>query len=84
MALDTRNNRASALACGLAALAILPAPDGTVDQVDRQQAGAVYAGIVAGTAVVGPVDIVDLMMTFRRTVTVEASTRRQVDLTVER
>lgn len=52
MALDTRNKRASALACGLAFLTVLPAPDGlTLDQGDRQQVAACYRGIVAAPAV---------------------------------
>lgn len=52
MALDTRNRRASALACGLAFLTVLPAPDGlTLDQGDRQQVAALYRGILAVPAV---------------------------------
>lgn len=52
MALDTRNKRASALACGLAFLTVLPLPDGlALDPGDRQQASALYRGIAAGDPV---------------------------------
>jgi len=44
---NTRNNRASALGLGLAALVVLPAPDGTVDQPDKQHVSFCYAGISA-------------------------------------
>jgi hypothetical protein len=47
MPLDSRNKRASALGIGLAALVVLPAPDGTVVQADRQQVAYCYAGISA-------------------------------------
>jgi hypothetical protein len=47
MAVDTRNKRASVLGLTLAALAVLPAPDGTVAQADRQQVAWCYAGISA-------------------------------------
>lgn len=48
MAVDTRNKRASALACGLAFLTVLPAPDGlALDKGDRQQTAALYRGIEA-------------------------------------
>lgn len=46
--MNTRNKRASALGVGLAALVVLPVPDGSVDQPDRQQVTAVYAGMPAG------------------------------------
>lgn len=48
MALDSRNRRASALGIGLAALVVLPAPDGTITQADRQHVAFCYAGIEAG------------------------------------
>jgi hypothetical protein len=48
MALDSRNKRGSALGIGLAALVVLPAPDGAIAQADRQQAAYSYAGIAAG------------------------------------
>lgn len=41
----TRNDRASILGFGLAALLVLPAPDGTVSQPDRQHVAACYSGI---------------------------------------
>jgi hypothetical protein len=46
--MDTRNKRASALGFALAALVILPAPDGAIAQADRQQVSFSYAGISAG------------------------------------
>lgn len=49
MALDTRDKRASAVGWGLAALLVLPAPDSTVDQGDRQHTAATYRGISATT-----------------------------------
>lgn len=58
MALDSRNKRASALACGLAFLTVLPAPDGlTLDQGDRQQVAACYRGVLAAPAIL--LDICD-------------------------
>ena len=47
MAVDTRNKRASILGIGLAAALVLPAPDATVAQSDRQQTAFAYAGISA-------------------------------------
>ncbi len=49
--MDSRNKRASALGFALAALVILPAPDATVIQGDRQQVAFSYAGINAGVAI---------------------------------
>jgi hypothetical protein len=45
--MNTRNKRASALGIGLAALVVLPAPDATIAQADRQQVAYSYAGISA-------------------------------------
>jgi hypothetical protein len=45
---NTRQNRSSAIGLGLAALVVLPAPDGSVALADRQQVTAAYAGISAG------------------------------------
>lgn len=50
--MNTRNKRASALGIGLAALVVLPVPDGTIAQADRQQAAYSYAGISAQALVV--------------------------------
>lgn len=47
MAVDTRNKRASAIGIGLALRLVLPAPDASVDQPDRQQVSYSYAGISA-------------------------------------
>jgi hypothetical protein len=49
--MTSRNKRASALGLGLAALVVLPAPDGSVVQADQQQVMACYAGIAAGLLV---------------------------------
>ena len=46
MAIDTRDKRASAVF--VAVRACYPAPDGTIDQADRQHAARVYRGILAG------------------------------------
>jgi hypothetical protein len=51
MAIDTRDKRASVLGWGLVALVALPLPAGTIEQADRQQVAAVYAGISAGILV---------------------------------
>ena len=45
--MNTRNKRASAIGLGLAALVVLPAPDGSSDQPDRQQVALCYSGISA-------------------------------------
>ena len=52
MAVDTRNKRASAISIGLPWRGLLPEPDGTIDQADRQQVALVYVGILAGEPVV--------------------------------
>lgn len=49
--MNTRQNRSSAIGFGLAALVVLPAPDGSVALADRQQVTAAYAGISAGLLV---------------------------------
>lgn len=46
--MDTRNKRASAIAINRPYLILLPFPDGSVDQPDRQQLGFAYSGIFAG------------------------------------
>jgi len=55
MNLDTREKRASGVHVGLAWRGLLPLPDGTLDQADRQQTAAFYAGIAAAavTAITG-------------------------------
>ena len=45
MAIDTRNRRASAGACGLVMLVALPIPDGTIGAADRAHSAGFYAGI---------------------------------------
>jgi hypothetical protein len=72
MAVDTRQKRASAIGLGLAALLVLPAPNGTIDLADQQQAASVYAGILAAPSVEIPGDIVTTAMAiFARSVTSE-------------
>ena len=45
--LDTREKRASGIHVGLPWRGLLPLPDGTVGQLDRQQVATYYAGISA-------------------------------------
>ena len=52
MALDTRNKRASAVGLALAWRLVLPNPDGSLIQADRQQAALCYAGIDADEAII--------------------------------
>lgn len=47
---DTRDKRASAINVACPWRATLPAPDGTVDDGDRQAAAFLYSGVPAGTA----------------------------------
>jgi hypothetical protein len=54
MAVDTRNKRASVLGLTLAALVVLPAPNGSVSSADRLQVSANYSGIAADSGVVTP------------------------------
>ena len=58
MAVDSRNKRASVLGFGLAALLVMPAPDGTIDQADRQHVAYSYPGITAGTPIAPDVIII--------------------------
>jgi hypothetical protein len=86
MAIDTRQKRASAIGLGLAALLVLPAPHGTIEQADQQQVASVYAGILAAPSVEIPGDLVTTAPSFfrrsvttanarfARTVTLDAST----------
>ena len=48
--LDTREKRASGVHVGVPWRGVLPLPDGTVSQADRQQVATFYAGILAGEA----------------------------------
>lgn len=52
MALDTQDNRASALLVTLPWRGLLPQPDGALDQGDRQQVDTMYRGILAEEPVV--------------------------------
>lgn len=47
MAVDTRNKRSSAIQVSLPWRSMLPAPDGAIDQADRQHTALLYAGILA-------------------------------------
>lgn len=50
--MNTRSKRSSAIGLGLAALVVIPAPDGSIDQPDRQHVTFCYAGISADVPVV--------------------------------
>lgn len=80
MGLDSRNKRASALGFALAALVVLPAPDATINQGDRQQVAFSYAGILAGAAIVAEPDIVTVNAYFSRSVTLEVGVSTSVTL----
>lgn len=55
MAVDTKAKRFSMLNFGSISTDLLPAPDGTIDQADRQHLLDLYGGILAaGAAVLGP------------------------------
>ena len=56
MAIDSRNKRASAGACGLVFLVALPTPDSTIDAADRAHSAGFYSGIAVGITIVAPVD----------------------------
>ena len=45
MAINTRDRRASAGACGLVMLVALPIPDSTISAADRAHSAGFYAGI---------------------------------------
>lgn len=51
MAIDTAQKRSSAIGLGQPYIVILPTPDGSVSQADRQDAAFSYSGILAGAAV---------------------------------
>lgn len=53
MAIDTENKRRSTMA-------VLPVPDGTVGQADRQQVAWIYAGILVTASIVGLIDLEDI------------------------
>lgn len=78
--MNTPNKRASAIGIALAIRLVLPVPDASVDQPDRQQVAYSYAGVAAGNPVVASPDIVTIEATFRRAVTLEATVRRSVGL----
>jgi hypothetical protein len=52
MALNTRDNRSSALGWNLPFCKVFPNPDAAINQGDRQQAGRVYRAILAAGAAV--------------------------------
>lgn len=53
--MNTRNKRSSAIQLPLPWRGMLPAPDGTVGQPDRQHVPFMYAGIAAGAPAVAVV-----------------------------
>ena len=48
--MDSRDKRASAVLVALPWRGVLPVPDGSLNQGDRQQAGTMYRGIAASSA----------------------------------
>lgn len=50
MAIDTQDKRASAINPSLPWRGYFPQPNSAIDQGDRQQAAALYRGILAGAA----------------------------------
>ena len=51
MAIDTRDKRSSASDASLPWRGLLPLPDGSLDQGDRQHAADMYSGILASVVV---------------------------------
>lgn len=58
MPITTRNKRSSAINVGSPWRGLLPAPDGAIDQADRQHAGFYYSGISASPVPSPPLVIV--------------------------
>lgn len=56
MAIDSRNKRASAGACGLVFLVALPTPDGTIGAADRVHSAGFYSGIAVEAPAISPFD----------------------------
>lgn len=54
MALDTRDKRASAINVASPWRGLLPVPDGSLNQADRQHVAFLYRGIAAGGAAPAP------------------------------
>jgi hypothetical protein len=81
---NTRQNRSSAIGFGLAALVVLPAPNGSVTLADRQQVTAAYAGIAAGVlANYDFVEFVDFSIAMAGLADVSIAMAGLVDVTVE-
>lgn len=70
MAVDTATKRASVLGFTLAARLVLPIPDGTIGQADRQHVAYSYAGLTAQAALLGEPDEVILIRADDRTILV--------------
>lgn len=60
--LDTRNKRGSAIGIDFPSVHVYPNPDGTIDQLDRQQISFKYAGIAADAPIVGGEVLQDFIM----------------------
>ena len=54
MPIDSRDKRASAISVTLPWRGMLPVPDGTLVQGDRQQVALMYRGILASAAIANP------------------------------
>lgn len=65
MPIDTRNKRASAIFPLLPFRGMLPAPDGTIGQADRQQVVFLYAGILAAAPAAGIPGVMPLIVSSR-------------------
>ena len=78
MAIDTAAKRASALAFCLPIILVLPIPDGTVAQADRQHLLGCYGGILAGESEDGTVEGAEGSTRLAMTVTVGARKARTV------
>lgn len=81
MAVDTRNKRDSVIAIGLPWRMRLPAPDGTLDQADRQHICLLYSGILAGAPVVGNEAFIFLTGNVQRNVLIVGAIQRNVAAT---
>jgi hypothetical protein len=65
MAIDTANKRYSACWVGLPWRGILPFPDGTIDQADRQHIAFLYSGILASGVTPSTGDLISLKVDIR-------------------
>ena len=62
MPVDSRDKRSSAINVGSPWRALLPVPDGTIGQADRQHVPFMYRGITASGGAGAVVDLVEIFM----------------------